>query len=347
MGIIDLTIENKLFLLEYYLNNIFVDNLILLIFAPFIFYLIIKKYFDNEYIYIVDIFFINYACSIIGPFLLILISNKIAFINHINNFITINLFLFFFVLIIFFYKSLLIKFNLNTLNKNFVNLLIIFLISLNILSPINLIDNNKKITKLRSDKINLINMINKVDKNCSILTFDNSIMTFLILKNFKNIPYINGSFVNRDDEILENNLINSLKILNINREKFKNFMETKWDGWRLKNSNIQKLFWQKYQANSFYTFDGSMDFDEYEIEIIKKSSPSRIHQIAIPNYEKKRLLEKFDNYSDVKFHDFIIIDKNDKFWSDKQFEKNNYEVFLDNENFRLYKNMTLSQCLKN
>ena len=67
-------------------------------------------------------------------------------------------------------------------------------------------------------------------------------MTYLILKEFKYLYYLNGTFSNRDDKILENNLINSLKILNITYDDFKKFIQSDWDGWRLKNSNMQQLY---------------------------------------------------------------------------------------------------------
>ena len=53
-------------------------------------------------------------------------------------------------------------------------------------------------------------------------------MTFLIMNNFK-YSILNGTFSKRDDEILEN-LINSLKLLNIDEVKFKEFMTSNWDG---------------------------------------------------------------------------------------------------------------------
>ena len=34
-------------------------------------------------------------------------------------------------------------------------------------------------------------------------------MSFLIMSDFQNIPFLNGTFSDRNDEILENNLINS------------------------------------------------------------------------------------------------------------------------------------------
>ena len=96
MGIINLDSENEHFLIKYYFDSIIKNNFILLIFIPTLIYLIIKKYFSNIYTYIVDLFFVNYTCSLISPFILCLILSKIAFINHINNFIIINLFLFLF-----------------------------------------------------------------------------------------------------------------------------------------------------------------------------------------------------------------------------------------------------------
>ena len=70
-------------------------------------------------------------------------------------------------------------------------------------------------------------------------------MSFLIMSDFQNIPFLNGTFSKRNDEILEKNLINSLKLLNIDEVKFREFMTSSWDGWRLKNSNMQQLFLAK------------------------------------------------------------------------------------------------------
>ena len=56
MGIIKLEFEDKLFLLKYFFENIIKNNFILLIFIPIIIYTLIKKYFQNIYTYIVDLF---------------------------------------------------------------------------------------------------------------------------------------------------------------------------------------------------------------------------------------------------------------------------------------------------
>ena len=122
-------------------------------------------------------------------------------------------------------------------------------------------------------------------------------------------------------------------------------MTSYWDGWRLKNSNIQQLFWQKYQANSFYTYANSKDFNESILEIIKRTSPSQIHQIAIPYFEKDRLIKKYNNFSKIDNHNFIIIDKNNKFWHGDNISNLEYEIFFNNENFKIYKKKGLGSCL--
>ena len=133
--------------------------------------------------------------------------------------------------------------------------------------------------------------------------------------------------------------------MNIDEVKFKEFMTSNWDGWRLRNSNMQQLFWQKYQANSFYTYKATKDFNKNILEIIEKTSPSYIHQIAIPNFEIKRLINKYNNYSEIENHSYIIIDKNSKFWKGENISTLTYEVFFNNENFKIYKKKDLKDCL--
>ena len=128
---------------------------------------------------------------------------------------------------------------------------------------------------------------------------------------------------------------------------FENFLQSSWDGSRLKNSNIQQLFWQKYQANSFYTYENSKNFEKNESKIISNTSPSIIHQLVIPIYEKKRLLNKFEKYKidNVIMPDYIIINKTDKFWSNENITKDKFKIFLENESFKIYsKNLPSAKC---
>ena len=338
MGIININIEDKIFLIKYYFNRLFMENGFILIIIPTLSFIITKKYFLNKYFYIVEIFFLNYFCVFINPFIFILISNKVAFLNHINNLIVISFFLYFFILFIYGYKFLIKKFTFIKPKKILVNLSIIILICSNIFNTNLIYKNSKQNNQYRIDKNEVIQKIKYQNINCSILTFDNSIMTYLILKDFKYLPFLNGTFAGRSDYVLESSLINSLKIFDFTYSKFENLLQSNWDGWRLKNSRMQQLFWQKYQANSFFTHNNATDFLENEIKIINDTSPSIVHQFVISLSEKKRLLKKFTEFEIDLYPDFIVIVKNDKFWSDRNISKNKFNIILDNKNFKIYKN---------
>ena len=346
MGIINISIEDKIFLLKYYINRLFIENGPILIIFPILSFLITKKYFYNKQFFIVEVFFLNYICAFINPFIFILISNKVAFLNHINNLIVISFFLYFFILSIYGYKFLTDNFNFLKPKKLLVTLSIFVLIIFNIFNTNNIYQYLKNDNQYRIDKNNALKQIKFQNKNCNILTFDNSIMSYLILNEFKNLLFLNGTFTDRSDKVLESDLINSLKIFNFKESNFEELLQSDWDGWRLKNSRMQQLFWQKYQANSFFTYNNTSDFKESEIKIINITSPSIVHQFVIPLNEKKRLLKKFTRHNIIKQPDFIIIVKKDQFWSDQSISKNNFSIILHNENFKIYRNNFVSSNCK-
>ena len=168
-------------------------------------------------------------------------------------------------------------------------------------------------------------------------------MTFSILLEFNNLIYLNGTFSKRNDDVLEANLINALKLLNFDKKDFEKLLNSDFDRWRLKNSNMQQLFWQKYQANSFYTFGHSNDFQKNNLQIIKNSPPVLAHQFAIPIYEKKRLLTKFENFTSLDTPDYLIIDKNHDFWSNGYASENIFNKYYENNDFIIYSKIILSR----
>ena len=159
---------------------------------------------------------------------------------------------------------------------------------------------------------------------------------------FNNLNYLNGTFTKRSDRVLENNLINALKILNFNKIDFEKLLNSNFDRWRLKNSDMQQLFWQKYQANSFYTFGNSKDFEKNKLQIIKNSPPVLAHQFAIPNYEKKRLLNKFKNFTSIDVPDYLIINKNHDFWSNGRVSEDIFNKYHENSDYIIYSKKLLS-----
>ena len=316
MGIINLDLEKKIFLINYYFTSLISLKTLCAIIFIFVVYFLIKKKIDLNRSKIQIFLIINIISSIISPILFIILSNKISFINHFNNLILLNvLILISYLFIILLDQIALIKLKTNII-KGLSAVLIFFVLFLNI-SIVNSKYDEEYIVK-RNQKGVALNYINKnINKNCRILTFDNAVMTWLIMKEYKYIDYINGTFTTRPNKILENNLMSALKILEYDISDLNLLLESKFDGWRLKNSFAQQLFWQTYQANSFYTFNSSQNFSIDELEIIKKTKPSIIHQFAIPIEEKSRLLNLFENYEMdlIDIPNFVLINTKNKFWN--------------------------------
>ena len=91
--------------------------------------------------------------------------------------------------------------------------------------------------------------------------------------------------------MIEEDLSNALSILNFDDADFENFVSNKKQSWRHINFNIQKLFFLKYTANSFSTFENSNDFTLDEKKIIRNSSAFLTQQLIIPKFELERLKE--------------------------------------------------------
>ena len=338
MGIIDLNFEKKIFLINYYFNNLLSFNALIVVIFILVIYLLIKRKLDQNNHKIQIFFIINILSSILSPILFIILSNKISFINHFNNLILLN-----FVIFIFFsFFVLLDRFILKKLKYNIIKglsyLFILFLIISNFLIiqskyGEDYIDNRKK-------KSNVLNYIDQnISQSCRLLTFDNAVMTWLIMKEYKYLDYINGTFTTRSNKILEYNLISALKILEYDTSDLKFLLDSKFDGWRLKNSLSQQLFWQTYQANSFYTFRGSQKFLSEELEIINQSKPSLVHQFAIPLDEKSRILNLFENYK-MELDDvpnYVLINTRNMFWGKFKKLSQKSELVLKEGSWLLFK----------
>jgi len=159
---------------------------------------------------------------------------------------------------------------------------------------------NKNKDRLEKNKIvKMIKNNNKLNlAEAQILTFDPQIMMWAILNDIKYLKIVDGTFAIKSNEIIENDLIETFKFLNLDKNEFISFIKNKKIGYRYLNTNMRQLFWQKYQANSFFTFKKSEDFEKKTLEYIKKSSPFYAHQFAIPNFELNRLVAKYENLKD-------------------------------------------------
>ena len=119
--------------------------------------------------------------------------------------------------------------------------------------------------------------------------------------------------VSRTHEMIEDDLINTFRYLNLNKEDFYEFIKNKkLSSWRYRNENIKNLFWMRYIANSLSTFNGSKNFDNEILKFINQSSPLLSQQLIMPNDEIDRFLNKYNSKISTSFSNpnIIIINKN-------------------------------------
>ena len=195
-----------------------------------------------------------------------------------------------------------------------------------------------------------IENINNLKKNdITLLTFDNRFLTWSILKNIKYLNIINGVFVSKKNEMIENDVISVFKFLELNREDFTEFIENrKLSEWRYRNENIKSLFWMRYQANSLITFKNSKNFDKKIVKFINNSSPLLSQQLILPNEEIERLLFKFDSNLSTSFSTpkIIIINKNNPVLARSNINLNKYCKSFDGKFYSFYYSFNLySKCI--
>jgi len=349
LGIFPINIDKKIWLLKYYLLNLVkVKNLLAFLLATFIFIFLNNRSFEEKYI--IKIFFINLICSLFTPFIFILLFNKVAFLYHFNNLILINLVLFYSFVLISLYQLIIDKIKIFNLNTGVIYLFVILLLISNLffyLNKENLSKNNDN-RKFTNKAIEFIKY--EVPKNCEILAFDHTMQTWLIMNGYKYFQYIDGTFTSRNNEVIENDLINAMKITNMNEKDLIVFLKSEFDGWRFKNHRLQQLFWQTYTANSFYTYNDSLNFEEEEKKIIINTSPFYVHQIVMPIEIKKILINKFNNYDikEIKLPDLIIIKNSDSFWSKSKINTEKFKLAMSNSSYELYLNINSykNKCAK-
>ena len=163
-------------------------------------------------------------------------------------------------------------------------------------------------------------------------------MIWAILNNINYLKIIDGTFKIKKNDLVEKDLIETFKFLNLNIKHFENFISNKKTGYRYLNPEMRQLFWQKYQANSLFTFKNSNDFKNQTLEFIQNSSPFYAHQFAIPEFELKRLRNKFitiktnNNFKP----DIVMMNKSKKILNEYFLDLNKYCRVFNGDLFTLY-----------
>ena len=172
----------------------------------------------------------------------------------------------------------------------------------------------------------------------NLLTFDNDIMIWSIMNDVQYLNLINGLFISKTDEMIENDLINAFKFLNLNSNDFMKFIQNKKTNWRYMNLNVNDFFFYKYQANSLITFKNSNDFNTDVAFDIAQSSPILQQQSIIPNFELSRLENKFLNHNFNFFNEpnIIILNKDKEIFSQIKIDQKKYSNLFNGEKLILY-----------
>ena len=333
--IINLEIDKKIILLKYLFSKLFsIKSVLLLLFLSVINFLYNKKklYNFNK----INIFFILIIASIISPFFFITLSPKTGLVYHFINLIVLNIFLYIFVLISsYFFKKFL------TLEKNYLYYFFIFIFlffyNFNIYKNFNnkYSDEDYKLQRIGISKATKVIKNENIDK-INILTFDSRLMVWSIFNGVNQIKPLSGQLVPKKHEMIENDLIEAFKFLNLNNTSFIKFLENRLAGWRLFNPNTQLFFWGRYSASKLKTYNNSKNFKPNELELINKTSPLNVQSIAIPLEEFYRLDNKFKNFrTQNKFMpNLIVINSNNINLKNSRIE--NYCKIFSNKMIEIY-----------
>ena len=340
MGTFALTIEKKGKLIDYYFSQYFKLKFLLVLLLSILFvYFSNKKKVNN--VKLINIFFIIFLSTIVSPVFFVLISPQSGLVSSFNNAIFVWGFIFFTIFSIILIKHYL-KLNPKPLQINTLIFLLIGIYYLNFYLEKNQHFNNQgyKDRRIEFQKVTekLNNRKDIFTKNISLLTFDNELMIWGILNEIKYLNLINGLFVPKTHDMIENDLIKNFKFLNLKEKDFLDFFKNKKRGWRFFNPNVGSFFAYRYKANSLNTYKGSTNFEPNIKEFILSSSPMYSQQSAIPDEEFGRLQRKFNEYKFINFKEpeIIALEKLKPITKNIVINKQNYSKLHDGNIYILY-----------
>ena len=333
-----LDFEKKKFLLDHYLNGyIKIEFLLFFIVSSFLVYFANKKKILNYEI--INIFFILFLACVFSPVIFIVFSNKACVLYHFNNAIFVWAFLFSIIYFITIMKHF-FKIELNIYTCRIFFVIITFFYCLNTYIEKDNKYNNQVVKEKRIEFQKITTLINDnvIISNSTLMTFDSELMIWAIFNDVKYLNLIHSAFAPKTDAMIENDLINSFRFLNLNAHDLKFFLRNKKEGWRYLNINVIYFFMYKYQANSLTTFNNSKNFDVEVAKFIFASSPLYTQQIAIPNEEFIRLEKKFNKTRLQNFNEpeIIVLEKLRPITKNIVIKKNNYCKLHDGNIYILY-----------
>ena len=350
LNLIELDFNKKKILINYFFEKFYSLKFLMIFFLiSFCNFVLNKRYLLNENLNILYILFIS---SIISPVFFVIFSSKtVAFYNFFNLIILISFFYLFFFCVVYVKKKLRTKIQNNNYAYSCLIIIFIFIYNFNVYNNLKTKKQDQDYISYREGISNATKLINRLDKNnVNLLTFDKRLMTWAILNDVKFIKPLSGVIVPKTNDMIENDLIESFKFLNIDTENFIKFFENKKKGWRVINPNTQLFFWGRYSASKLKTFENSKDFKKDIWKVIQNTTPLNIQSIAIPKSELKRLKDKFVNYNLVernnKFIDIVVLDYRFEILKTSNPSNTIKCDFISNENIGIFINKKLKRKCK-
>jgi hypothetical protein len=335
VGLIELNFDKRLIIIQHLFEKLLSIEFILIFLSLTASYVFLKKKKIGK-IESINLLYFLYIGSFLAPIFFIIFSPTASEMYHFMNLMISTAF---FVLMIFIF---LITFhyikNFSIRNYMLATIFIVSIIFYVFYSYESMKD--KSLIHKRNDFKDLIFHIDKMNigKKDSILTFDGKVQTYLILKDYNNLPFVLSINTPQNDDLVEYKIMEMFKFFNLDKDDFFDFIKNKKHGWRYINNNIGKTFLSKYQANSLTTYNDSNNFSEKELESIRLSSPFHSQQLIIPQFEIQRLISKFENFESEQTlkPKLIVVNLNDSFSINISLNDDFYCSKIINNTYKIY-----------
>tara|TARA_Y100000816_G_C26083218_1_gene571221 strand:- start:583 stop:1761 length:1179 start_codon:yes stop_codon:yes gene_type:complete len=337
IGVIQLNLKQKLFLLNYYFSNLLrFESLILIISSLILHYYLNKKfYYIRKEIEKINIFFYFIIVSIISPPIFFLISPKIVSIYHfldILSFIIIFYLILSFSFICFQKITLIGKFE----NKNFLKYTLIFILFFNNIFVA------QKIIQINQTKLVELNKIqnffkenNFVNSNKKLFSDDLIVMNLWLLNGNKQLIISDGFTNSLKNKDIELNFVNNLKNFGISTLEFEDILSLGQS--EIRNDLIMRLFTYRYQANSLFTYSKISKYTANFSDKILNTSPFRAQSQIMPEDEKKRIIKLFNKIELDKqlLSDLVVINRINTLKNLKIYNKD-YKLVFSGKMYDIY-----------
>lgn len=334
IGLIQIDNTQKIILLKYFLNKFTSISFISIIAILIILFSILNK---NEKIKKINFFFFLVVASIISPLIFILFSKSIISIYHYADIMIFNTIFYLFICCFVFLYALIEK----TKKLEFIFNRAVSIILILIIITFKGIYERERILKKNNSIHESIKLEKFLQKNkikntkFKLFTNDRIASNIWLLNNNKNILLSDGFTNSLPNSKIEYILINSLKHLGFLEKNFKDFLSLGKS--EIRNPFFMRLFIYRYQANSVYTYSNLDFYLDDIVDQIQNLSPLRAQNQIIPENEKRRLINLFNNHkieNDLK-PDYLIINFSTISENFKISKEDYIEVF-STENYAIY-----------